>query len=55
MCDFSLQSTQSRPAKIGDKLTTRNFGTVRAGSPHPKTPGRPSAFFPEQSLPSPRR
>jgi hypothetical protein len=25
MCDFSLQSVKSRPAKVGDKLTTRDF------------------------------
>ena len=29
MCDFSLHAVRSRPAKVGDKLTTRlfNFGT----------------------------
>src|SRR5262249_15506665 len=27
MCDYSLHSVKSRPAKIGDKLTTRDFGT----------------------------
>jgi hypothetical protein len=26
MCDFSLQHVRSRPAKVSDKLTTRNFG-----------------------------
>jgi hypothetical protein len=31
MCDFSLQSVKSRPAKVGDKLTTRNFGTGTRG------------------------
>jgi len=31
MCDFSLQSIKSRPAKIGDKLTTRDFGTGTGG------------------------
>ena len=31
MCDFSLQSVRSRPAKIGDKLVTRNFGTGTRG------------------------
>ena len=36
MCDFSLQSTQSRPAKIGDKLTTRNFGTGTRGFAAPE-------------------
>jgi hypothetical protein len=31
MCDFSLQSARSRSAKVGDKLTTRNFGTGTRG------------------------
>src|SRR5215469_16755262 len=31
MCDYSLQSIKSRPAKIGDKLTTRSFGTGTRG------------------------
>jgi hypothetical protein len=31
MCDFSLQSIKSRPAEIGDKLTTRDFGTGTRG------------------------
>jgi hypothetical protein len=31
MCDFSLQSVQSRPAKVGDKLVTRDFGTGTRG------------------------
>jgi hypothetical protein len=31
MCDFSLHSIKSRPAKIGDKLTTRDFGTGTRG------------------------
>ena len=31
MCDYSLQSIKSRPAKIGDKLTTQNFGTGTRG------------------------
>jgi hypothetical protein len=31
MCDYSLHSVKSRPAKIGDKLTTRNFGTGTRG------------------------
>jgi hypothetical protein len=32
MCDYSLQNVASRPAKVGDKLTTRHFGTVTLGS-----------------------
>ena len=31
MCDFSLHSVRSRPAKVGDKLVTRNFGTGTRG------------------------
>ena len=31
MCDYSLHSIRSRPAKIGDKLTVRNFGTGTRG------------------------
>jgi hypothetical protein len=31
MCDYSLHSVQSRPARIGDKLTTRDFGTGTRG------------------------
>jgi hypothetical protein len=31
MCDYSLHHVKSRPAKVGDKLTTRNFGTGTRG------------------------
>jgi hypothetical protein len=31
MCDYSLHSIKSRPAKVGDKLTTRDFGTGTHG------------------------
>jgi hypothetical protein len=31
MCDYSLHSVKSRPAKIGDKLTVRDFGTGTRG------------------------
>jgi len=31
MCDYSLHSVKSRPAKVGDNLTTRNFGTGTRG------------------------
>jgi hypothetical protein len=58
MCDFSLQSTQSRPAKIGDKLTTRNFGTGTRGFAAPEDrrtavcllPGTELAFTKEVAL-----
>ena len=31
MCDFSLHNVKSRPAKVGDKLTSRDFGTGTRG------------------------
>jgi hypothetical protein len=31
MCDYSLHSVKSRPAKVGDKLTSRNFNTGTRG------------------------
>ena len=31
MCDYSLQHVDSRPAKVGDKLRTHDFGTGTRG------------------------
>ena len=31
MCDFSLHAVRSRPAKVGDKLTTRMFNMGTTG------------------------
>lgn len=31
MCDYSLQNVRSRPAQVGDRLTTRDFGTGTRG------------------------
>lgn len=31
MCDFSLNAVKSRPARVGDKLITHNFGTGTHG------------------------
>ena len=58
MCDFSLQSARSRPAKIGDKLTTHNFGTGTRGFAAPEDsttavcllPGTELAFSKEVAL-----
>lgn len=36
MCDYSLHHVKSRPAKVGDKLTTRNFGTGTRGFSAPE-------------------
>lgn len=31
MCDYSLKNVRSRPAKVDDKLITRDFGTGTCG------------------------
>jgi hypothetical protein len=36
MCDYSLHSVKSRPAKVGDQLTTRDFGTGTHGFSAPE-------------------
>ena len=36
MCDYSLHNVKSRPAKVGDKLTTRNFNTGTRGFTAPE-------------------
>jgi hypothetical protein len=36
MCDYSLQSVLSRSAKVGDRLTTRDFGTQTRGFSAPE-------------------
>src|SRR5260370_17257673 len=55
MCDFSLHNVKSRPAKVGDKLTTHNFitGTCGFAAPEDSTtavcilPGTELAFSAE--------
>ena len=62
MCDYSLHGVASRPAKVGDKLTTRNFGTGTRGfaAPEERTtavcllPGTEIAFAKEIAIESPR-
>ena len=39
MCDYSLESVQSRPAKVGDQLTTRLFELRPVGLLRRKTRG----------------
>src|SRR5258706_616525 len=36
MCDFSLHNVKSRPAKVGEKLTTHNFNTGTCGFAAPE-------------------
>jgi hypothetical protein len=60
MCDYSLQNIMSRPVKVGDKLTTRNFGTgTRGFSASENTamavcllPGTELAFSNEVAIPA---
>ena len=49
MCDYSLHHVKSRPAKVGDKLTTHNFNTGTCGFAAPEIPQRRSAFFPKRA------
>jgi hypothetical protein len=36
MCDYSLHNVRSRPAKVGDKLTTRHFNSGTTGFAAPE-------------------
>jgi hypothetical protein len=36
MCDYSLHNVRSRPAKVGDKLTTRQFSYTTRGCSAPE-------------------
>jgi hypothetical protein len=62
MCDYSLQGVASRPAAVGDKLTTRNFGTGTRGFAAAEDrnvavcvlPGTEIAFAAEVAVESPR-
>src|ERR1700730_5256955 len=55
MCDYSLHNVKSRPAKVGDKLTTHNFNTGTQGFAAPEDcttavcvlPGTELVFFEE--------
>jgi hypothetical protein len=50
MCDFSLQSVRSRPAKVGDKLVTRDFGTGTRGFAASDDPGTAVCLLPGTEL-----
>ena len=49
MCDYSLQNVKSRPAKIGDKLTARNFGTGTVGFAASEDASLAVCFYRERS------
>ena len=46
MCDYSLHNVKSRPAKVGDKLTTRNFNTGTRGFAAPEDVGTAVCVLP---------
>jgi hypothetical protein len=50
MCDFSLQSVRSRPAKVGDKLVTGDFGTGTRGFAAADNPGLAVCVMPGTEL-----
>jgi hypothetical protein len=50
MCDYSLQQVQSRAAKVGDKLITRNFGTGTRGFCSPDDPATAVCVLPGTEL-----
>jgi hypothetical protein len=50
MCDYSLQTVRSRPAKVGEKLRTHHFNTGTRGSLRRKIGIQLFAFFREQNL-----
>ena len=50
MCDYSLHSVKSRPAKIADKLTVRDFGTGTRGFAASENPGVAVCVLPGTEL-----
>jgi len=50
MCDYSLHNVASRPAKVGDKLTTRNFGAGTRGFSGPEDPATAVCVLPGTEL-----
>jgi len=46
MCDFSLHAVRSRPAKVGDKLTTRMFNSGTSGFCAPEDHGMAVCLLP---------
>ena len=50
MCDFSLHAVRSRPAKVGDKLTTRMFNLGSGGFCAPEDMGMAVCLLPGTEL-----
>ncbi|HEY1362106.1 MAG TPA: hypothetical protein VGF60_07655 [Xanthobacteraceae bacterium] len=50
MCDYSLMHVRSRPASVGDKLRTTNFGTGTRGFAAPGDPTTAVCVLPGTEL-----
>jgi hypothetical protein len=50
MCDYSLHHVDSRPAKVGDELTTRDFGAGTRGFAASEDPGMAVCVLPGTEL-----
>jgi len=50
MCDYSLMHVKSRPASVGDKLRTSNFGTGTRGFAAPNDPSTAVCVLPGTEL-----
>ena len=50
MCDYRLMHIKSRPASVGDKLRTSNFGTGTRGFAAPSDPGTAVCVLPGTEL-----
>jgi hypothetical protein len=50
MCDFSLEAVRSRPAKVGDELTTHTFNSGTSGFCAPEDQGMAVCVLPGTEL-----
>ena len=50
MCDYSLHNVKSRPAKVGDKLTTRQFDSLTIGFAAPENTNMAVCVLPGTEL-----
>jgi hypothetical protein len=50
MCDYSLQTVRSRPARVGDKLRTRDFFTGTRGFAAPEDANTADCVLPGTEL-----
>ena len=55
MCDYSLHNVKTRPAKVGDKLTTRKFDFGTRGFSAPEDINVAVCLLPGRSCPSPTK